>query len=244
MTGASSLPPPSTDASVEDGFNQLLPVGYLNVLGLLIRNTGQTVDELIDWYENIHSRNASAVWPFMNRYGRNFIRTVEEGAQPPYLVLTEFDWKSEEDKVRARAAFQEPDTVAAMASEYAGTPPAWLQDIYSILVPVTRHQIAGTLPALRPGGQVERRAMLLRREEGVSEQQFASAALSLAQEAAREMPGAAVILDLCHGPRASQDEPDAVLFIEGAGDQALPRPDPRWAKVSNIFTVESRQSPI
>ena len=239
-----SSPPASMDASVEDGFNQLLPVGHLTVLGLLMRNTGQTLDELIDWYENIHAVNASAVWPFMDRYCRNYIRTIEEGPQPPYLVLTEFDWKSEEDKVRARAAFMEPDTVAAMASEYAGTPPAWLQDIFSILVPVTRHQIAGTLPVLKPGEQVERRVMLLRRAEGVAEERFAPAALSLAREAARQMPDAAIVLDLCHGPRASAEEPDALLFVQGAGDQALPRPDPQWGTLRNIFTVDSRQSPI
>ena len=243
MTASSNNPPPS-EPNLDDGFNLLLPPGYCHVVGLLMRNTGQALDELIDWYEHIHAPNASSVWPLMDRYCRNYIKKVEEGPKPPYLVVTEFDWKGEEDKVRARAAFMEPETVAAMASEYAGTPPAWLVDIYSILVPVTRHHVAGSLPVLEAGEQVERRIMLLQRNNEVPEQQFATAVLSLAEEISRQFPDAAVFADLCRGPRASEDEPDAILFVQDTGDHALPRPDPKLAKVASIFTVETRESPV
>lgn len=233
-----------TSDQLDDGLNQLLPPGHLHVLGLLMRDTGQSLPELIDWYENIHAPNARFSWPHMRRYARNYITHVEEGPTPPYRVLTEFDWKSEEDKVKARAAFKSPAALQAMASEFEGTPPAWLADIYSILVPVTPLQASGApLPDDRTE-PVQRRALLLRRRETASQQQFEQSLRRLADEIAALAPDAGVTIGICHGPSTAREEPDAVLFVHDAADIALPRPHPAVSEVINVFAVEMRKSPI
>ena len=228
----------------DDGLSLLLPRGHLHVLGLLMRDTGEPLADLVDWYENIHSANAHYLWPHMIRYARNYITAVEEGPAPPYRVLTEFDWKSEADKVKAREAFMSPAAMAATASEYAGTPPAWLQDIYSILVPVTPVHWAGTMLPSDAAEPVRRRAILLRRLDSVTQARFEGAARQLADEIAKLAAGAGVSIDFCHGPRAAAEEPDALLFVHGADGLPLPRPDAAACAVINIFSVEMCKSPI
>lgn len=234
---------PSSDR-LDDGLSLLLPHGHLHVLGLLMRDTGQAPDALVDWYETIHAVNVRDIWPHMTRYARNYIVAVEEGPPPPYRVLTEFDWRSEEDKVRARELFLSPAVMAATASEYAGTPPAWLQDIYSILVPVTPVRAAGTALPTDIAGPVRRRALLLRRLDPVPQPRFEGAARQLAEAITALAPGAGVVIDFCHGPRTAAEEPDAVLFVHGADGLTLPRPDATACALINIFAVEMRKSPI
>ena len=225
------------------GSNPLFPAGRLHVLGFLMRDTGQDLQVLIDWYENIHSVNARYIWPFMTRYARNYITKVEEGPKPPYRVLTEFDWKDEAGKAQARALL-EAHGGQALESERRGPALAWLTDIYALLVPAEPTRFGAVPPPRDPTKPVPGRALLLRRAPAASQERFEAAVRDAATRIAALAPDVEVTADLIPGPRTSPDQPDAVILARHAPAGELPRPDAAACEVMNLFAIETRGSPV
>lgn len=224
--------------------NDLFPPGCLNVRGLLMRDTGEDLNELIDWYENIHSRSATYMWPCMSRYARNYITEVQEGPPPPYRVITEFDWKSEEAMQKAQALMGSPLTAGIARIEYEVNPPAWLTHIFAVLLPVERVRIRAPRPLPDASAPLARRAVLLRRAGAASQADFELAVGRMAAAIAFDAPDAGVALELCRAAPGTDGTPDAFVFVENAPGGALPRPDPGAAEIVNVFAVETRKSPL
>lgn len=231
----------TSDERSTNATNPLFPAGFLKVVGFLIP-ADETTQELIDWYENIHSRNASVLWPHMDLYRRNYILDVERGPEPTYRVVTEFVWKSESDKKAAAAIFQTPAASTMLNEKF----PAWLKplDIPNThgLVAVEPVEIRHPAMRVRHDAAVRRRIILLEQGPSVTRAGFESAAKSWCRTIS-ETRNVNVSLESCRhsGPWPTTG---AVVYVDDLAEQALPPVVQGTLTIANVFRVRTAWSPL
>ena len=239
-TAQDTMPTSSSDISGSAAF---FAPGSMYKLGFLMSDTGQSVDELTQWYETVHAPASAYMWPYLARYARNYIVKVEQGPPPPYKVIAEFLWKSEEDQQKAVALMSSPLTRAIQMQEYEEAPP-WLQQIYAVMISVEPvHIKAPPSPRFRDAART-RRIMLLKRRDLASEDNFLLAVGQVAADIAKASPGAGITICMAQPGATPEGAPDSVIFIDGACGATLPQPDAAPAEIMNVFTVETRRSPV
>jgi hypothetical protein len=242
---ASGGEPEGVQTDDQSDLGGLFPPGFLKVVGLLIP-TAAPLSELVDWYENEHSRAAMFLWPYMDRYARNYILEVEEGSLPPYRVVTEFVWKGEGAKRKGRALFDTP-AVQPLNDEMTRNrlrlqlpfPPGVM-----FMVPAEPHTVRELPAADIDAPSVRGRVMLLRSAPGSSRAVFDAAVEDLALRIAQTWPEAGVSFDLLRPSAMTPAPADAVIFVRTDRTAALPRPEPQGMDVINVFSVETRKSPL
>ena len=231
------------DSALQRALDPLFPAGYLKVIGFLIPAERMS-DELIQWYETEHSVNARFQWPHMSLYQRNFIMETQSGDPPVYKVVTEFVWKSEEDKRKARALYS-TDAAAKTMTEIL--PPFILQPFPAngyFMVPVEGRTVRASPKRSRPDEAKARRVVLLRRDPGHQQDAFEEAALAYAERLADEDPDAGAEIDF---RRCAEDAPspaDAVIFMDAGAGRVLPPAKGSAFDIVNIFDVKTLRSPI
>lgn len=228
--------------AMREGLNSLLSPGYGKTVGFLIP-TAQMSGELIDWYETKHSVNASFMWPHMRLYQRNYIMNVDYGPAPQYKVVTEFVWKSEEDKRRIVALYA-TDAAARTVNEVL--PPFIIMpfppDGY-FLAPVDGVILTTCTRHFRPDEPRHRKVLLVRRGAGQKLAAFEAATLAYAERLARTFPGAGLELDFRREEENVPAPADAVLYIDCQPGMILPEPN-SGEGIVNIFDVLTLRSPI
>lgn len=228
--------------SIDVAVAPFFPAGFLKVVGFLIP-ADETTAELIDWYENIHSRNARFLWPHLDLYRRNYIMAVETGPIPPYRVVTEFVWKSEQDKQAARAAFASPAAEPSLNEQL----PSWIKPLTipntNALVPAEPTIIA--TPSVPHDSQtaLRRRVILLDQKRNVPQTDFDAETQGFAKAIAKRSSGSAVHFDLCRHITA-WPATRAIVYVNDDANGDLPPVDSRILEIANIFRVETRKSPL
>lgn len=225
------------------GLRALLPPGYAKTLGFLIP-AHEASQELIDWYENEHSVNASFMWPHMRRYQRSYIVNVQRGPSPIYKVISEFLWKGEDDKNRIAALFA-TDAAAKTVNEVLPDfvllpfPPGGY-----FLVPVTEREVSAGARVFAHDELRRRKVVLLGRGAGCSADEFAAKVDAYARELARKYPDSPIAIDFLQESETIPAPADAVLFVDAMPGEVLPDPQADTVEVLNIFDVMTLRSPI
>ncbi|HKT84735.1 MAG TPA: hypothetical protein VJQ77_01470 [Novosphingobium sp.] len=231
------------DSALQSALAPLFPPDHLKVVGFLIPSDRMT-DELVQWYETEHSINARFQWPHMSLYQRNFIMETERGDPPIYKVITEFVWKSEEDKQKARALY---GTDAAAKTMNEVLPPFILQPFPAdgyFMVPVESRVVRAGSGLPRPDEPRPRKILLLRRAAGVSRGIFEAMAFAYAEKVAEGESQAAVQVDLRRGGEDVSSPADAVIFIDAGSDSELPPPESDAFDIVKVFGVKTLRSPL
>jgi hypothetical protein len=237
--------PSSAASQANRGINAMIPPGHLHVIGLLIRDTGDKLPDVINWYETVHSREAAYQWAFETRYARNYITKVDQGPKPPYRVVLELGYKSQEaaDKLRTlmKSGLANPknNSLAEQAQKWG-----FIRNIYGVMFPVEVIRIKGAPAPSDPNAPLPRSLILLRRASGASQVDFEGAVKKLGRAIGRLGTNVGVTIDFRRGGPTSRDAPDAIVFIDNAQSTRLPRLDGRAAIVMNAFSVEMLKSPV
>ena len=239
-----AAPAPSTgkESGMQRGLDALFPARYPKTLGFLIP-ADEMNPEIIRWYEEDHSVYASFQWPHMLRYQRNFIMGTDQGKPPVYKVITEFVWKSEDDKHKARALFATP----AAARTVNEVLPSWLhmeRMPETFMVPVETAVVKITPAPLKAGGSIPRKVILLRRSGDLSPRQFEKAVVVYAGKLAALDARSGASVDFVRNDPGTPSPADAIVFIDNPVNGTLPPPDAAVASVTAVYTVDSRKSPI
>ena len=235
----------SSESQLAQGVNAMIPPGYLHVIGLLIRDTGEPLPAVIDWYETTHSREAAYQWAFETRYARNYITRVEEGPKPPYRVVLELWYKNKEaaDKLRSlmKSGLAQPNngSMAEQAQKWG-----FIRNIYSVMFPVDIVPIRPTVSSADAAAPLLRRLVLLRRTPSASQSQFEAEVKKVAEAITELGADVGSSIQFRRETAPSDDAPDAIVFVDNAPNAKLPRPDDKIARVANIFAVEMRKSPV
>jgi len=227
--------------TLDSALNPFFPSGYLKVVGFLIP-ADETTQELIDWYENVHSRNATVLWPHLDLYQRNYILDVEQGAVPTYRVVTEFVWKSDDDKKAAADLFGTPAAEAMRNERF----PSWMKplDIPNThgLVPVDSILLEAPVATKHSEAVRRRRIVLLDRSPNVPRKRFDIAARNYSMQIA-DAVGVSVNLDLCR-QTAGWPTSRAVIYINDGVKRTLPTVDNEIMTITNVFQVQAGRSPL
>jgi hypothetical protein len=216
------------------GPSPFFPADATKVLGLFGPGNIES-DE--DWYERVHAPDFWAFAPpYMTRYARNWVRSVEAGAAPAFVVMTEIQFRDEAAKRRLREVMNGP--AAAHLFQHMAERSVVMGERFrpagSALLPV-RTQIIG-----RTGeGAGPRKLLLLRRARDA--EAFEQAVLDLAAHIARDAPAAAVTVDLCR-ESAPILSADAVVYVETADDLPHPTWDDPALEFVSLLNVETRSS--
>lgn len=225
------------------GLRSLLPPGYAKTVGFLIP-AHEMSQELIDWYENEHSVNASFMWPHMQSYQRNYITNVQCGPTPLYKVVSEFVWKSEEDK-RKIAALYATDAAAKTIKEVLPSfvilpfPPESF-----FLLPVENAMVATGKRMFRHDELRRRKLILLRRKGDELAPAFETAATHYAEQLSHAHPEVAVSIDFRRENMTVPAPADAILFIDAEPGEILTDSTSAAIEIIAIYNVITLRSPI
>lgn len=86
----------------------------IKVIVLAKRKAGMSMAEFKDYYENHHSVRGTRNFPGMARYSRKYLTPVRTDEEPPFDVITETCFETEEDYQQAIAHFAaDPATAEA-----------------------------------------------------------------------------------------------------------------------------------
>lgn len=231
------------DSALQNALDPLFPLGHLKVIGFLIPSEKIT-DELIQWYETEHSVNASFMWPHMRLYQRNFIMETRSGAPPVYKVVTEFVWKSEEDKRKARALY----STGAAAKTMNEVLPAFIMQPFPangyFMVPVEERTVRVSPKLSHPDETKARQVILLRRDPAHRQDAFEAAALAYAEKLADIDPAVGIEVNFRRRAEHAPAPADAIIFMDDGSGRALPPTAGDAFDIVNIFGVNTLRSPI
>src|SRR5690606_8065272 len=146
----------------------------------------------------------------MARYARNWVRGVEAGEAPAFVVLTEIQFRDETAKEGLRGVMN--SSAANHLFEHMAERAAFMGERFRRAGP-WRLPAASRTYARAGGGVGTRKLLLLRRagEPAACER----AVLEVATAVARAAPGAGVSVDLI-GEGAPILSADAIVYLEGA----------------------------
>lgn len=215
------------------GPSPFFPANALKVLGVFGPGNIEG-DEA--WYEGVHAPDFwTFALPYMARYARNWVRGVEAGEAPAFVVLTEIQFRDEAAKEGLRGVMN--SSAANHLFEHMAERAAFMGERFrpagSALLP------AATRTFGRAGRGAGPRKLLLLRRAGESAA-FERAVLEVATGVARAAPGAAVSVDLI-GESAPILSADAIVYVEGVAD-VRPPPAAGAATFVSLLTAETRPS--
>lgn len=211
----------------------------LTLLSFITRLPGQEPAEFFQWYEERHAPDfLGFATPHMARYCRNFV--VGATSEAGFDVITEFAYKNEADQATVMKLLSEPASDALRRGPRGASK--------SVSVSVDETVIAG--PA-RGHDKVPtaKKAVLLKRPDGVAPDAFAAGARDYATALAKSLGGDAIrtVLDLARPDGAGAPLYDAVVVIwpkAGTLNASFAARTGAPLTVANVLDLATHEAPL
>lgn len=208
----------------------------------------------VDWYENVHAPDfLSFAAPYMARHARNWIKEVEQGEAPINVhVITELQFISHAAKDQVRSLLYTPagepllrrtrehnaaqKKVAGDSSDSATTP----------LFSVTPHPVKNISRSAEVNigsSIIQRRMVLLRRPDKVSQENFEAAVFDFAHSIMEKDSRIDISFDVFES-RPEERPADAVIYIANSDSAVSLVPEQDRLHVLCVLRVETRSSKV